>query len=99
MWSTIVEFIAYLAAPAMAIIMDRLYFESEKGILFGFFPIKTRYSYKDFFGYRIIGTVSSSFLCAYGGVEKEIVPGMVGAAIFLISHFMIYVDIYRRESR
>ena len=93
------EFLAYLAAPAIAILMDKMYYGSVKNIIFGFFPVKKKYTYSDFINYRLIGIAISSFLITYAGMNRDLLFGMIGAAIFLISHFLIYVTIYYRESQ
>lgn len=91
------EFLAYLVAPAIAILMDKMYYGSMKNIIFGFFPVKKKYVYSDFSNFRIIGTVVSSFIITYAGINEDLLVGMIGAAIFLISHIMIYIVLYYRE--
>lgn len=91
------QLLVYLAAPPLALLMDRMYYGSVKNIIFGFFPATRKYAYGEFANYRLIGIVLSSLIIAYAGVARDIVPGMVGAVIFLFSHSLIYLDMYRRE--
>ncbi len=91
------EFLAYLASPPLALLMDMMYYGSVKNIIFGFFPMKRKYSYREFVNYRLVGTISASLVIAYAAISEDIAIGMVGAVIFLFSHFLIYLDMYRRE--
>lgn len=91
------EFLAYLAAPPIALFMDKMYYSSVKSLIFGYFPVKRKYSYREFLNSRLVGTIFASLLIAYATIYKDIAIAMVGAAIFIFSHSLIYLDIYRRE--
>jgi len=93
------EHLLYLSAPLIAILTDKMYYGSAKNIIFGFFPVKRKYLHNEFMNYRLVGIVTSSFAITYAGINKNITIGMAGAAIFLISHFIIYFDIYLCEKR
>jgi len=91
------QFLIYLAAPPLGLLMDMMYYGSVKNIIFGFFPMRRKYSYGEFLNFRLIGTIFSSIVIAYAAISEDIAIGMVGAVIFLFSHFLIYLDMYRRE--
>lgn len=96
MW---IELIAFLAAPAIGILMDKVYFESMIHIVNGFLTRKKQYEWHDFINSRLIGISISSLGIAYAIIEKNIVIGMISAIIFLSFHFVIYRSIYLREKR
>lgn len=83
------EFLAYLAAPAIAVLMDKIYYGSVKNIMFGFFPIKKKYVYSEFLNKRLIGIVISSFLIAYAGLNRDLLIGIVGTTFFGFPFFDI----------
>jgi hypothetical protein len=91
------ELLIYIFAPFLAIFMDFMYFESVKSIIFGFFPVKNKYIYKQFFSMRIFGIIFSSLIISYSVKNKELIFSMIGCLIFLFFHFAIYYRIWKLE--
>jgi|TARA_R110002049_G_scaffold217566_3_gene388994 hypothetical protein len=93
------ELIIYAIAPVIGVFMDKMYFRSIKNIIHGYFTPDTRYKWSDFIGMRLLGTIFSSFGIAYSAIEKDIYVGLLSAGLLILSHAIIYYQVFLRERK
>ena len=91
--------VLYIAAPAVGMLLDWLYFDSMIHIIRGSFPVKEQHPYRDFLDGRLVGIAASSLVIAHASVVASLTVAMFGASLFISSHFYIYAKIYWLERK
>ena len=95
MW---VEIVICLLALPVGMYLDSSLYEGVRQIMQPLLGGR-RYRWRDFRGYRLLGTAAASLGIAYSGVAKDLTVGMASSALFIGCNAVIYLQIYARERR